>query len=376
MKKFLTTFVTVMATIFTVFFTTNIPSANANTLYPGSSVWTYQKNENLITFYDFNNSGEVNILDLAYAKNNILNKGTISIYDLVNLQCYLNRGELLFPIKFYEWDIAKSNMETDAIVQEATTGFLTEWKYEEHTLRLRFLKNGIVTELRFSKFDSETEKNVIATINDLCAICKSSNGTYYIDSEFVLNNYTCHGWTKSEAWSDFTDEEILLVKENEDSIAFYVDDYRAIAEYQMKKTTNPVYFIRPVFYETTEGRQVFFLCKEDYDGYTCVFTGNYTVVDLNNLDASEFISNTDEENTNISLELTEGKFINYRTVGYTAIYLLKEDKSLTVLEISPKRYNEAKYTVKQWNNGWNYVLGITENNEFVWTYNSAFPIGD
>ena len=76
MKKFLTAFTTILTAVFAIFFTTEIPNVNAAI---SSEVWTEATTDNMAQFYDLNNSGKVDILDLVYAKNNIINEGTISI---------------------------------------------------------------------------------------------------------------------------------------------------------------------------------------------------------------------------------------------------------------------------------------------------------
>ena len=381
MKKFITAFTTILTAILTIFFTTEIPNANAASIQ--SEVWTEARTDNMVKFYDLNNSGKVDILDLVTAKNNILNEGTISIYDLINLRHYLNTGELLFDLRYEEWDCDEATWEHDAAIKEATTGLLKEWKYEDNCLRTRFLKNTAIIELRFFNFERPMyysgvpEKNpkVIASLNNFYNIWKNNaDNRYFVDELFVINNAVPYGCGSTE---DFNNEDILFIKDDysEGFSNMYITRGNYIEVMTLPHISQPETFERIVY--TTNDSRMAFLCRKEANGSLGILYGkSVTYWNLNNL-----VPNAD----NLEDFDPDGKFMRninaellfYKTTGSDKVLFLQHtDGSILILNMDPTRIEDAKYIIKEWEkDGQKYVLGASSNNKFVWDSSSTFTVG-
>lgn len=378
MKKFFATIL--LTTILTIFCTAEIPNVNAAI---SSDVWTnFNSEEEIAQFYDLNNSGNINILDLVYAKNNILNEGTISIYDVLNLRHYLNTGELLFDVRYAEWDCVDTSWEHDAAIKEATSGFLKEWKYEDKCLRMRFLKNGVITELRFNYFEKPVhhyipEKNpeVIASVNDFCEIWKNNaENRYFIEESFIINNATPFGCGSTE---EFEDKDILFIKTTygENFSKMYINKGDYVEAMTLPHISNPETFEKIVY--TNDNFSINFLCRDESNGSLGILHGrNITYWNLDNLvPNASTLEEFDPDGKfmrNINSEL-----LFYNTVGSSKVlFLQQEDDSLLVLQMDPTRFEDAAYIIKTWEkDGQKYVLGASADNKFVWDTSSTFAVG-
>ena len=378
MKKTFTTFIAMFIAIFTVLFTTtnNAETVSANT-YPRGRSWTPATNENMVNFLDYNHSGTINILDLIYAKQNIFNEGTLSLNDVANLQHYLNTGELLFDIKYSEYDFDVVTEDADAFIQEAFKGYLTEWKYEDHTMYLRYLRNNIVRELRFTRFEQPSsniftgdEPELISPDNTFIEVWKNPDNRYFIHEKFIIN----HGLPYPSGLSEkFNDKDILTIKSDNQnhSVIFYIDRGFWIEAFTVPTTTYATYFDRIV----SHGTRSYLLCREKPLSFLCVYADSWSLWDFNKMvPNADNIEDFDPDGK--ILKNLNGELIQYDTVDSDCLYIRLEDNSLMLIKMDPRRFEDAKYIIKTWEkDGEQYVLGVSNDNKFVWDTSSTFGVG-
>lgn len=391
MKKIITKIVTMLSVVIAIFFTTNSNTANAATPIIGSNIWhNSTTKDQLINFYDLNNSGSINILDLVTAKQHILDSsnGSISIYDVLNLQHYLNTGDTLFDITYAEWDLEEITFESDAIIKEATSGLLLEWAYTNNALCARFLNNRTVTELRFYNFENITSykcESFIKTEN--FTICKDNsvvNNCYFIDDEFLVANAYYTNCTSIE--NQINKDDVIGLRKNdaEQTTTFFVNEGTHIngVILPMEKDAHNMIFTRlydlglkfePSFCVLGKNKKTLKPCI--YTNVFCYADFNYLIPNLSPQTLEEFV----ERNKDIANSL-DGELLQYNTVNEKALFIYCDETDdhfpfLQIVEIDPKRRGDADYIVKEWEkNGEKFVLGVAKN-RFIWDNSSSFSVG-
>ena len=199
-------------------------------------------NNNSEYYYDLNKDGTLNVFDFILVKKAVLEDGTLSLLDLINLRCYLQTGELHTPITFSEWDMPVADTERDYVIAKAAHSKIVAYCFEFGAVRLLFLNNAEVVELRFEEFGSpimEVDKKMLE-IPNVCTIYKrEATNTYFVSTEFILNNAVLVN--ENQMFPTEKANDILTVTENSDeSISIYLKDTENIVEYKYTNTTNVV----------------------------------------------------------------------------------------------------------------------------------------
>ena len=372
MKKIINMFMTVMAVILTVIFTADYSEVNAaEETVLGSGEWTTATSD-AIGFYDLNNSGSVNVLDLVLAKNNLLTESGISIKDLIIIQNYLTSGKLP-DIKYYECDMLECSEENDTLLKEATSGFLTEWRYQDKTLYTRYIKSGTVYELRFYYFENPEsfipEPEFVSSIGDFAEVWKYGEFQYIINENFIYNTAV----VGSNEILNFDESNILkvLTKLDEKSTMFYLDRGNYIEKVELLNTSNPNTFEKFINHDSIG----YLICREEPNGPICRYSKAWTYINLYYMTPN---AETAEEFHAESLDFMDrvnGELIQYN-VQNNMIFIRNSETSLTVLDMNSFKFGDSKYIIKEWElDGKKYVLGVSEDNEFIWDASSTFVAG-
>lgn len=348
-------FFTLLTMTILVIFSANTPIATTTV----EAAWVLSTEEEEY-FYDLNNDEVVNVIDFLIVKQEVLS-GTLTIRDLINIQKYLLSDENI-RIDFSEEDMNVCSDELDSKYLDIFSGYLTEYKYDNGELRLRYLKDCNVYELRCHRFGHGNLLSSISTNNDniICDIVRENDGYYAIDSSF-LNNAT------EITDVDFDETDIVFIEDNEDSTTFFLSgtDYpEKISFPTTKKAMNLLsfkYFI--------ENKKVYPLVQ-DTDGVIYCYTNSFSMWNLCDLPSNK----PSDELLEKYFKAFDGEFISYNSINkYLTVQL--EDGCTTFAKISPE-LKETSITLNEWKIGDEiFSLGITEDGEIRFDVNSRFAVG-
>ncbi len=355
MKKFFTTLVMVVVSATTLMSTATATSAtSANTGIP--PLWKVNSLEENYMYYDFNDDSMVNVLDKIAAKQLYLDK-KLSESDLNNVNSYLFKGEIE-NINYEEIDMDCQNIciENDELFTEIISGTVVDSWLDDSTLRIRFLKDGTVTELRSSTYGSE----VPFISSDKVSIVKTNYGTTY---GFGVELLKQHPIIK-HAFDSFVIPylEILTVLETESGINIYSVswDHRFIFEFNLKNTCTieDIKNITNMFYYNSKW-YTSILTKDDkfslFNGYSECY--NLDVMNLYNSNIEELIKNLSGEAIQINDDLS---------------IFIKDGDNLKKIIVSSK--GETITTIKTFEiatSKTKLILGINKDGRFCWDINSS-----
>ena len=389
MKKIITKIVTMLSVVITIFFTTNSNTANAATPIIGSNIWhNSTTKDQLINFYDLNNSGSINILDLVTAKQHILDSsnGSISIYDVLNLQHYLNTGDTLFDITYAEWDLDEITFESDAVIKEATSGLLLEWAYTNNALCARFLNNRTVTELRFYNFEDITSYMCESFVETpYFTICKDNSNTnlcYFIDNKFLVENAF---YSKCVSIDNQIEEyNVLSILENDSTheATFFMNrtDYVEALILPIEMDAHNMLFTEICDLDFKFSSTIYLLGYKIDTSEPCIYGNIFCYSDYNYLISKAKTYDEFVEKDKSILSSLDGELLQYNTINQPALFIYCEENDdhfpfLQVIEIDPRKHGDADYIIKEWEkNGEKFVLGVAKN-RFIWDNSSSFSVG-
>ena len=388
MKKIISKLVLMFSVVTAILFAPNINTANAATPIVGSNIWHDTTTDQLINFYDINNSGSVNILDLVIAKQHVLDStnGAVSIYDVLNLQHYLNTGKTLFDINYVEWDLHEITFESDAIIKEAAAGILIEWAYTRNALCARFLNNRTITELRFYNYEDITsymcEPLVETPYFTICKDDSTLNHCYFIDNKFLVENAT---YSKCISIDDQIKEYNILSIINDTSTheaTFFMNrtDHIEALTMPIEMDAHNMHFTKICDLDFKFSSTIYLLGKKIDTSEPCVYNNTFCYSDYNYLITKAQTYDEFVEKYKSILSSLDGELLQYNTVNQPALFIYcKENEDhfdyLQVIEIDPKKRGDADYIVKEWEkDGEKFVLGVSDN-KFIWDSSSNFSVG-
>jgi hypothetical protein len=121
--------------------------------------------QDMASYYDINEDGQITISDLVLIYNAFYYEGTLSANDFSNVANYLSTGTPI-DVTYEECDIDDMTVTAENIqwIETVTSGKIVDFEFSS-SIRYRFLNNGTVTELRLSSDRIEEIVDTLAVLD-------------------------------------------------------------------------------------------------------------------------------------------------------------------------------------------------------------------
>lgn len=324
------------------------PNVSAQAAEPISWITS---SEDSFLYYDLNQDGLVNTADMVLLMMGYVYDDTFGITDIENMKNYIVNGKLAsFDFQEIDIDGLSVNEENDNWLQNITSGYLVERGYTDGAIRLRYLKDGMVTELRCSTFAKSD--NLICV--DESTKIDNCGYTYTLDPQVLFDNSTVK-WNYNLLNPEEIDldelDRAIYVKDYGDIPKIYVDCNDCIKEITIQGTEN----ITKVMKTFNVGTRMC-IVGLDENNQLALYQGSYSYWDLDDMVANviddRFLKNIsgkvfqiDQENGNVFLHQDDGTLKQLHLTRYA-----DTEEVLCVAHLGE---------VRLW-------LGVTSDKNFAW----------